>query len=150
MAIKKALSKSNLTNSYGIDFKKAYFKIEDVSTDFDLGNVKIYVRAYAAEEARTMQKSIENEREKYTELSMGGEAFDVAFKESKFKNIDEFRHYIDVERDKSTHNIVGIYKEKFVIKLDDLKLKAFTKDAIMTACYNYLKTLKEFENGIDC
>lgn len=148
MAIKQLLSGD--TNSYGINFSKAYFKIEDVSTDFDLGKIKIYVRAYASGAAREKQRVIESNRKKYQKLSMGGDDFDIEFEKSIYTDEGDYRNWLDEQQDLYIQNIVGIFKEKYEVDIDDLNIESFTKDGIMTAAYSYLKTLDAFKKGEDC
>ena len=42
-------------------------------------------------------------------------------------------------------NAMGIYKKVFNIKFSDLTITSFSKNELLTACYNYLKTLDEFK-----
>ena len=44
---------------------------------------------------------------------------------------------------------MGIYKKSFIVKFSDLTLSSFSKNDILAAVYNYLKTLDEFKNAID-
>lgn len=44
---------------------------------------------------------------------------------------------------------MGIYKKVFLVKFSDLTLTSFSKDDILTAAYNYLKTLDEFKESKD-
>ena len=46
-----------------------------------------------------------------------------------------------IEEDK----IYQIYKKVFNIKFSDLTITSFSKNELLTACYNYLKTLDEFK-----
>lgn len=44
---------------------------------------------------------------------------------------------------------MGIYKKVYDITFDDIKPTDYSYDAILTATYEYLKTLPEFEEGED-
>lgn len=41
---------------------------------------------------------------------------------------------------------MGIYKKSFLVSFSALSLTSFSKNDILTAVYNYLKTLDEFKN----
>ena len=147
MAIEKVLSKTEKTNSYGIDFTGVYYKVEKIEPDFDRDIAYIEVRGYASTGARAIQKTNEAQRKYFMDLSMGGDAFDVAFKESEYTSQDDFRAYIDTEKEKYMQNIVGIFKETYEAKIEDLKIEEFTQDGMKKAGYLYLMTLPEFSGG---
>lgn len=87
--------------------------------------------------------------------------FNFTFKKS-YAKIENIR--IDVERDicwidvrlyadqkaREIKGSIGVGKKSIEIKLSELSnLKKFTNDDIKTACYEKLKTLDEFQGGID-
>jgi len=45
---------------------------------------------------------------------------------------------------------IGIYKKVFEVNFADLLITTFSKDSILKAGYDYLKTLEEFKNCTNC
>jgi len=45
---------------------------------------------------------------------------------------------------------MGIYKKKFIIPFSNLIIKSFSKNDILSAIYDYLKTLPDFTGMTDC
>jgi hypothetical protein len=48
------------------------------------------------------------------------------------------------------NNGIGIFKKLYDIKFSDLKIDKFDKNSVLTAAYEYLKTLDDFKTAKDC
>lgn len=57
------------------------------------------------------------------------------------------RTYID--ENSRREMAMGIYKQVYNLTFDEINPKSYSKDDILTACYEYLKTLPEYEEGED-
>lgn len=51
------------------------------------------------------------------------------------------------DKNSRDNNGIGIYKKIFEVSFTSLNITYFTKNNLLTACYNYLKTLDEFKEA---